>query len=42
MAHEGKLFSLQLKNDFWFDIGKPGDYIIGQNAYLQYYKIKSS
>lgn len=41
MATENKLFSLPLHNNFWFDIGKPGDYIIGQNAYLNYYKITS-
>ena len=42
MAQEGKLFSLSLQNDFWFDIGKPGDYLLGQAAYLNYHKIKSS
>jgi NDP-sugar pyrophosphorylase family protein len=42
MAQEGKLFCQSLPNDFWFDIGKPGDYLLGQGAYLNYYKIKSS
>lgn len=41
MAKEGKLYSLPLKNDFWFDIGRPGDYLTGQAAYLAYYKIKT-
>jgi hypothetical protein len=30
MAADNQLYSLPLKNDFWFDIGKPSDYIIGQ------------
>lgn len=41
MAKEGQLFSLPLKNDFWFDIGRPADYLVGQAAYLAYYKIKT-
>ena len=28
---------LPLTNDFWFDLGKPSDYIKGQGAYLKYY-----
>ena len=42
MAQEGKLFSLALNNNFWFDIGKPADYIVGQGAYLNYYKLKNN
>lgn len=38
---EGKLYGLVLKNDFWFDTGKPTDYLIAQGAYLNYYNIKS-
>ena len=41
MAKEGQLYSLPLKNDFWFDIGRPADYLVGQAAYLAYYKIKT-
>ncbi len=41
MANQGILYSLPLKNDFWYDIGKPSDYIIGQGAHLKYYNIKS-
>jgi mannose-1-phosphate guanylyltransferase len=42
MAKEEKLYSLPLQNDFWFDIGRPADYLIGQAAYLKYYESKSS
>jgi NDP-sugar pyrophosphorylase family protein len=28
-----------LGNKFWFDIGKPADYLIGQGAFLEYHKI---
>lgn len=38
MAEQGELYGLSLKNDFWFDLGKPSDYIKGQGAYLNYYK----
>lgn len=41
MAKEGKLHSLPLQNKFWFDTGKPEDYLVAQGAYLDYYKIKS-
>jgi len=41
MAGEGKLYSLALKNNFWFDIGQPKDYLLGQAAYLNYYQINS-
>ena len=30
MAQEGKLFSLKIKDNFWYDIGKPADYIVAQ------------
>lgn len=39
LTAEGKLYGLTLKNDFWFDTGKPGDYLLAQGAYLDYYKI---
>ena len=42
MAQEGGLFSLPLKNHFWFDIGKPEDYLLGQAAYLKFYTVTSS
>lgn len=42
MAKEERLYSMPLENNFWFDIGRPGDYLIGQGAYLKYYNIKSS
>lgn len=42
MAQEGALYSLPLKNNFWFDIGKPEDYLLGQAAYLKFYTINSS
>lgn len=39
MAQEEKLYSLALKNDFWFDIGRPEDYLLGQGAFLKYFGI---
>lgn len=39
MAKDGQLYCISLHNDFWFDIGKPGDYLKGQGAYLEYHKI---
>lgn len=39
MAEEGSLYGLALGNKFWFDIGKPADYLIGQSAFLEYHKI---
>ena len=39
MAEKSELYSFKLKDRFWFDIGKPGDYIVGQKAFLDYYKI---
>lgn len=41
MAEEGQLFSLPIKDNFWYDIGKPLDYLKAQGAYLDYYKIHS-
>ena len=41
MAGEGQLYSLPIKDNFWFDIGKPGDYIKAQGAFLDYFKIHS-
>ena len=41
MAEEGQLFSLPIKDNFWFDIGKPGDYLRAQGAYLNYFKINN-
>jgi len=38
LALEGKLHSLLIKDNFWYDIGKPEDYISAQGAYLEYYK----
>lgn len=32
---------LPLANDFWFDLGKPTDYLKGQWAYLKYYNKNS-
>lgn len=39
MAQQSELDSLKLENRFWFDIGKPIDYIIGQKDFLNYYSI---
>lgn len=39
LAQEELLYGFPLKNKFWFDLGKPEDYLKGQNAYLQYYNI---
>ena len=41
LVSEGKLYGLVLKNDFWFDTGKPTDYLIAQGAYLDYYHVTS-
>jgi mannose-1-phosphate guanylyltransferase len=41
LAEEGQLFSLPIKDNFWFDIGKPADYLRAQGAFLNYYKIHS-
>lgn len=41
MAKEGELYAINLKEDnFWHDIGQPKDYLIGQESYLKYYKLK--
>lgn len=42
LASDGQLYAYSLKNTFWFDLGKPEDYIKGQHAYLQYYDQKDS
>ena len=39
LASEGKLYGLTLKNNFWFDAGKPEDYLLAQGEYLNFYKI---
>ena len=39
VSEEGKLYSLPLKTDFWFDAGKPEDYLKAQSSFLKYYKI---
>ena len=39
LAQEKKLFSLKIKDNFWYDIGKPADYILAQGAHLNYYKV---
>ncbi len=36
------MYAFSLENKFWYDIGKPEDYIKGQGAYLTYYDYKSS
>lgn len=41
MAEEGQLYSLPIKDNFWFDIGKPADYLKAQGAFLNYYKINT-
>lgn len=41
MAQEGQLYSLPIKDNFWYDIGKPADYIKAQGAYLNYYHINT-
>lgn len=41
MAEEGQLYSLPIKDNFWFDIGKPADYLKAQGAFLNYFKINS-
>lgn len=38
MASEGQLYGMTLENNFWYDIGQPKDYLIGQDAFLKYYK----
>jgi NDP-sugar pyrophosphorylase family protein len=30
LAADGQLYALSLKNQFWFDLGKPEDYLKGQ------------
>jgi NDP-sugar pyrophosphorylase family protein len=30
MAQEGELYAMTLNNNFWYDIGQPKDYLIGQ------------
>jgi len=35
------LYAYTLENEFWYDIGKPADYIEGQGSYLKYHNIKS-
>jgi len=30
---------MPIKDNFWFDIGKPADYLRAQGAYLDYYEI---
>ena len=40
LANNSELYALPLENDFWFDLGKPQDYLSGQNAFLEYYKIE--
>ena len=42
MASEGQLYSLPIKDNFWFDIGKPADYIKAQGSFLEYFKINSN
>lgn len=37
MASEGQLYGMTLENDFWYDIGQPKDYLIGQEGFLKYY-----
>jgi mannose-1-phosphate guanylyltransferase len=41
MAEKGELYSLPIRDNFWYDIGKPADYIKAQGAFLDYYKIHS-
>lgn len=38
MAQEGELYGMTLSNNFWYDIGQPRDYLIGQGEFLKYYK----
>lgn len=42
LAEEGELYSYSLTNDFWFDLGKPDDYLKGQNAYLKYFNLTAA
>ena len=42
LAEEGQLYSLPIKDNFWYDIGKPADYIKAQGAYLKYYNIHTN
>ena len=37
MAQENLIYGLPLKNKFWFDLGKPSDYLNGQGAFLKYH-----
>lgn len=37
LAQEGELYAYTLENTFWYDIGKPSDYIKGQGSYLEFY-----
>jgi len=41
MAKEGQLYAMGIKDNFWFDIGKPEDYIKAQGAYLEYHKVNT-
>jgi len=41
LAQEGQLYSLPIKYNFWYDIGKPADYIKAQGAFLNYYHINT-
>lgn len=42
MAEDGELFSIQLRKDnFWHDIGQPKDYLLGQESYLEHYKLRA-
>lgn len=39
MATDGELFSLTLKDNFWNDVGQPGDYLVGQSQFLKHYNL---
>jgi NDP-sugar pyrophosphorylase family protein len=41
LASEKQLYALPLRDNFFFDIGKPADYLLAQGAYLEHHKITS-
>ncbi len=42
MVEEGELYGLPLKNKFWYDTGKPEDYLTAQQAFLDYHNPNSN
>lgn len=42
MVEEGELYGLPLTNKFWYDTGKPEDYLTAQQAFLDYHNPNSN